>query len=503
MPLPYSVPGVTVREIATPSVAPVIAAPATVALVGLSQGYIIKTEAVTLTGTTAAPLNIPADAVAETSAVYPVKVIDAEDRSRGAADGSGYVSGTAFTYNAAAKTLVRIAGSGTTFIPDGGTVLITYAYRTADYFEPFRTGSLGAIESRFGAAYSADGKSLLSALTFAASLAFANGARDVVVQPLLKRATPGDPETAASQPITADVAQASTWQDSMFQLRDTPDVNILTPVIGQSFTGVTKSVQDSIFAAVQNHIDFMRSQEQYIVGVLGVDYSASAASISSQRDDLISSVAALQGRFGQALNEHIVFVSPTVVERSLPGNPAQVLTKLGGQYVAAAMAGLLGGRETTEPLTRISLSGFAKVTDKRTLQQKNEEAAAGLCVIENVRNAGIQIRHGVTIDNNSVARREISVVRSKHRMIESLRQTVDTQIVGKLTADGSAPVVVSSLIAATLERLKAQGELADYTGVQARLLNTDPTRCEVRFAYRPRVPLNYVEIVFAVDLGVA
>jgi len=85
-------------------------------------------------------------------------------------------------------------------------------------------------------------------------------------------------------------------------------------------------------------------------------------------------------------------------------------------------------------------------------------------------------------------------------MIESLRQTIDTQIIGSVPADGNAPFLVKNAVIGVLEALRGTAELVDYQGVQARTLVGDPTTVEVRFSYLPAFPLNFVHIVFSVDL---
>jgi hypothetical protein len=192
-----------------------------------------------------------------------------------------------------------------------------------------------------------------------------------------------------------------------------------------------------------------------------------------------------------------VVISPTKFSRALPNSGKQIF--LGGQYMAAAIGGMLASRAVSQALTRKIVSGFISVVDPRDLQEKNADAAAGLMVIENVR-GNLMVRHGVTLDTSSVQNRELSVVRAKHRMVESIRDTIDRQIIGNVIADGNAPNVVSSTVSMVLESLRQDRDLVDFSGVEARYVSLDPTTIEVRFSYRPAFPLNYVNIVFSIDL---
>jgi hypothetical protein len=84
-------------------------------------------------------------------------------------------------------------------------------------------------------------------------------------------------------------------------------------------------------------------------------------------------------------------------------------------------------------------------------------------------------------------------------MIESLRDTLDS-LIGEVIADDTAPGVVASAIRNVLEALRGAGDLVAYSDIQARTTSLDPTIIEVRFSYRPAFPINYINIVFSLDL---
>lgn len=490
MALAYRPPGVSITEEVTAQISPLLAAPALICLVGPTQGYQTRTDQFVISGTSAVPLpGLPVGAAL--SSVVSVK--NTLDPSAGASDGSGYTLTTDYTVSTSNGTITRV-GAGQ--IADGTLINVTYTYVPSDYWQPIRLNDLGSVESRFGSGLTADGTAINSPVSYAAAIAFENGAGSLVIQPLFKRGTPGDPTSPQSQPDATAIAAASTWSDSLYVLRDIEDINVIVPVIGQSATGVADATYLTLAETVQDHIQFMRGEDQYIVAVFGEDSSADAT--KATQTTLHTHAATLRGRYGGELAEQSVLVSPAKFSRSLPGFGQKLL--LGGQYAAAGVAGMLSSRSVSSSLTRKVLSGFLGVEDSRTLQGKNDDAANGLFVVEE-KGGIVLVRHSITLDTSAPAKRELSVVRAKHRMIESIKSTVDRQIIGQIIADNNAPRTVSATISGVLEQLRLNRDLVDYSAVDARLLSLDPTTIQVRFSYRPAFPLNYVDIVFAIDLS--
>lgn len=490
MSLAYRPPGVSITEEVTAQISPLLAAPALICLVGPTQGYQTRTDQFVINGTT--PIALPGLPIGA-SLTSVVSVKNALDPSAGNSDGSGYTLTTDYTVSTSNGTITRV-GAGA--IASGALVNITYEYIPSDYWQPIRLSDLGSVESRFGSGLTADGSAINSPVSYAASIAFENGAGSIVIQPLFKRGTPGDPTSLQSQPDATATAAASTWSDTLYALRDIEDINVIVPIIGQSTQNVDDATLLTILETVQDHAQFMQTQDQYIVSVLGEDSSASAT--SAQQSTLQSHAATLRGRYGGVLAEQTVLLSPAKFSRSLPGFGQKII--VGGQYAAAGVAGMLSSRAVSSSLTRKVLAGFLGVEDSRSLQAKNDDAASGLFVIEEKRGI-VVVRHSVTLDTSGAAKRELSVVRAKHRMIESIKDTVDRQIIGQIIADGNAPTTVSATISAVLEQLRLNKDLVDYSAVDARLLSLDPTTIQVRFSYRPAFPLNYVDIVFSIDLS--
>lgn len=489
MAFPYSPPGVKVNEIIGSGVAPILAGPTALCVVGLSSGSISGLEQVTLqygdadnnpvTPNAPVPISlrgVPVDATLNT-------VVQVRDSFTGVT----YTPTTDYTVQNSNRTITPVSAGS---IVDGTVVRVKYTYTTADYFSPYRCESIQEVEERYGSAWDTTGLAIGSPVSHGALVAFENGAPFVWVQPLFAS------DTSLVQPTPAQVASAATWGGSLLKLRDVPEINIVVPIIGQVATGdsaVSNSTLLTIVNQVQDYIWFMRTQDQWVVGVYGED-SSNGVDVTSQT--LINHATSLQQRYDGTISEHMVAVSPSKYIRGTAG-PNQTMF-VGGQYAAAAVGGQLASRRVETPLTRKPLNGFLKVAENRTKAQKDVEAAAGIMVVEQ-RGDRVQVRHGLTINNTSILKRELSIVRAKHYMIESLYNTFEEQIIGQVYADEDAPVVVRSAVIATLERLKSLNIISRYRSVDARLLYGDPTVAEVRFDYQPMAPLNYVNIIFSLN----
>jgi hypothetical protein len=521
MALAYRPPGVFVEELTSPNVAPILAAPASIGIIGLGQGYIERTEQIKLTGT--GPISfvtegtLPADAtmtiVTAVKDTYdPGHAPNADGTYRGPGGGQTG-AGEDYDLDLSGKTITRKAlddpNPGDGLIPDGRIVAVTYQYVPVDYFEPFLMEDLGSVQTRYGPAWS--NGMIFSDLTYAAAIAFENGARFIVAQPLFARETPGDPSSDKMSPVVGGAsgdpsdqgayANPSTWADTFYSLRDIEDINVFVPVIGQSTDRkVTNAGWLGIAQTAQDHIKYLHDNDQYSVLMLGEDGTTTSLVDGEYptKAGIRSDAATLRSRYGGTMAQCTAVVNTTKFLRQRPDAVSGTVA-VGGEYMACALAGMLASRNASSPLTREQVSGFNGVVDYRSKLDKTEDGAAGLLVVEQKRLA-IVVRHSITIDTASEQTRELSVVRAKHRMIESLRDTIDTQVIGKIIADAFAPTLIKNVVIGVLEALKGERGLVEYKNVQARQLTIQPTTIEVRFAYMPAFPINYVNIVFGIDL---
>lgn len=377
------------------------------------------------------------------------------------------------------------------------TVKVSYKATTPDYYLPVRCFSYSEVERRFGPAINPATGQILSALTFGAYFTFINGASDVVAQAVYHTSDASDSQAPRSAPTDRSVdvsAYVADWATSFRSLRDLSDINVIIPIVGQDASLSDTNIR-AVFTALQDHINYQAENDEHVVCLMGEDSSQTVGR---------ASLATLQSH-AQSLGTHpmaqrTVLVSPAAF--AFPnGNLAKGYQPIGGQYMAAALAGQLAARPVQDALTRKSVVGFADVLDYRSKEDKNNDAQAGLLVVER-KNSAVIVRHAVTTAITDANSQELSVVRAKLYMMESIRRTLDARIVGQIPADDVAPTVVGVTIQGVLETLVQGRAIVSYSALQvASLSPSQPSTLRVRFNYKPSYPLNNIEVDFSIDVS--
>ncbi len=402
-------------------------------------------------------------------------------------------------------TIISTSNNG--WIPT--LVNITYTYTPSDYWNPVRMSDVGSIQARFGNAWSteilANGQTVYtgvnSPLSLAAAFALQNGASSVILQPLFILSDPTNPNTQGPA-IGGDIGNVTAWQQTLQNLRRVNNIDVIVPVVGYDNINITNSDVLGIFEAIQAHIAYQNTQNDFMVSVFGEDGTYNAAqynTLSPPSNLLWTHASALGTAYGKTQAKQNILLNTSVFNVSVPGAQGGTIT-IGGQYAAAAVGGALVSRSTSSALTRQFISGFSSVVDSRTPSDKNNDAGNGLFVLENY-NGGIRCRQGITLDIwDGSAGQEISVVRSQFVMIESIQQTLDSQIIGQIIANGNSPMVVETTINAILTLLQSSNIIVGFTGATATLTSLNPTTVSASFSYQPAFPLNYINITFNLNL---
>lgn len=511
MALPYVPPGVTITEAVTPQVVPLISSTAELVVIGLSAGHETRTDQFIINkGTNEETHKLPfLEQLPGSKLVKIVSVYSAVNPAEpSGSKGKGFAK-----YASGPKTgdweeketenvgSIKSVGTGALAEHENYLINVTYEYTPADYYNPIRMFGFGEVQHRFGNALTEEG-AINSFLSLGAQKAFENGARSVICQPLLHTSS-GAIEynsagliTNATQPTIKQNAERGTWETSLQALNSVEAIDLLTPIIGQSMTEVTDTVEAEVFNAVLGYELQRAEEQQYVFGVFGEDGTGKeGGGILAIRNHAAALRAFAGGRF--ASSNALLNVSNFAIQ--LPSKAATI--NVGGQYAAAGVAGALASRPASVSLTRKGIIGFQSVNDLRIPSAKNEDAEAGLMVIEQVKGGFIRCRHSITLDNShGSARREVSVIRAKFNMIESIRDTLENQIIGQIIADANSPLIVRSAIAGVLSALVQGGEIVSYEAPVCRIATLEPATITASFSYRPAFTLNNINITFALDL---
>jgi hypothetical protein len=436
------------------------------------------------------------------SLVSVVEVFDATNPNFTASN--PYQEGAEEDYTVSSDNL-GIQRTSSSRIPQTGTVFVTYQYTTAGYFDAALYTNLSDVENQYGPATNALGTGVETPVSFAALLAFGAGAQQIFIAPLFTLADPADPDSTKGQPSTTDANTASTaWEQTLTALQDQVNVDLIVPVIGQS-ANLNNLGMLAILEAVEDFLNIQQNNDVWIQAIAGEDGSQEAAGSPSYPDKATMRVhaATLQSRYANAMSQSMVLVNSTTFNYAFP--VSNVVGQIGGQYVAAAIAGLLNSGSISDTINLDTIPGILGIADvpKRTKADLQADAQAGMLVVtQPINTQSVQIRHAITLDNSTYARRELSVVRSKFFMITSMIETLQGQIIGKTVPPGQDPgTYVESAVIAVLEALQGAGDIASYDSVAAIVVSNNPTTVAVSFNFTPNFPIDYIQLSFAVNMA--
>ena len=453
----YTDPGIYIEEARSPiSAAPGIS-PTVVALVGQAQNYRTYTEVVQLTATTAVQLTklgITTASIVVKDRFTGVTYALTTDYTIATQPGADATGGTADD----TTTITRV-GAGT--ITDGQYVTVTYRYTEPDYYDAIRFTSFSDVVAAYGDPFDSAG-AINSKLSLAAYLAFQNGAPELICAAV---------ESAGATPT------APEWTTAIGVLTATSDISLVVPIDGNTAT------HDS----VQAHTAQMALQQEYRIGLVGRDGTGAAVTSAN-----------LKSQAAGYSNSRMVLVGPAIVEYY---NGVSVIN-LGGQYAAAAVAGAVASRPVHVPVTRKTITGFWNIPNQETNQGLVELQQAGVLMLFRKRTGEVVVRHGLTTNMTNDYTRELNIVAAKDRLLLLIEDTLDfSDLIGSPITDATPDAVTGAVIGA-LETAKSAGLIYDYSGVSYRQPPDTPTVIEVKFQYRPTLPLNYIQVSFALDTNV-
>lgn len=338
------------------------------------------------------------------------------------------------------------------------TVTVQYNFADTTYYEPTLFVDYNDIIDRYGEPFTDTGL-IDSELAFGAKIAMLNGADSVV---------------CVAVPSNATVQQ---WQDAVLRLEEDEDSTVVVPLTGNT----------SIHASVAAHCLTMKGRNVFRTAVFGLDGVAGTVSptdlrnfaSSYNRDDIQVASPAIFRYFNTYLNTEI---------------------EIGGQYMAAALAGMRASRQPSDSLTRQVIAGFSGVGEKRSSVAMNQDAQAGLAVIEQ-RGGVIRLRHDITSAPGVVSTRETPVIMQKYNMIRGILGVYENSVVGKLKANSESLAYVLGLTSSYLNNLVRSGQLDSFNGLGVNYSASDPTTVEVRWQYKPIYTIHYVSITIGINIS--
>lgn len=453
-------------------------------------------EVVVLTGQTYATLANESEGVDTDSII----VCNADDLSS-ASEVAVFIAGTngdpgvdfefAFSPNSSAPTaftMLRNTVGPTTMGLETNSVnvRVEYQYIPEDYYVPTVFSSYHELENKYGPAFDSNG-SVISPLSAAAYMCFRSGSNQIVAQALYA-------VDSNNVRIQGSESSPANWETTLGALRDQTAINVLVPAVGQNDV-----ITDETIAAIQikfvDHIQLMSQDNQYVIAIFGEDSTNDGTSLTGKASpETLQQHAQVLGQ--QTLPERTVLVSPSAFKIANPVTGK--ISLVGGQYIAASIAGALAGSPVQASMTRRAVPGINDVGVYRNESEKRADSAAGLMVVEN-KNGVVRVRHAITTAVNDDTKRELNAMRSKFYMIESISRTLDENVIGRVLTDARAPFIVGTAVTKVLEFLKGTGAVTNYSGVTATLSENSPTSMTIRFSYSLPYAINNIEVAIALD----
>jgi hypothetical protein len=453
-------------------------------------------EIVTLTGTSSSALSGEAESVDTDSIIVRNKSGMGSSTASVVvfAAGTNGNTGVDFQFDfspsdaaATAFTMLRNTAGPTTIgeATNNGNVRVGYSYIPTNYYDPTLFTSFHDVELKYGPAFDAVGN-VANSLSAAAYMCFRSGSNEIIAQPLFTKSNNIKVQGTESNP--------DHWVETLNNLRGQTAINVLVPAVGQN-----DLINDDAVQAIQlkfvDHINAMSNDNEYVIALFGEDSTSNGTvSLTKATTDTLRSHAVVLGN--QVHSERTVLVSPSAFMHANPVTGKSSL--IGGQYVAASIAGMMANNSVQTSMTRKQILGISDVATFRNETEKDGDASSGLLVIEN-KNGLVRVRHAITTAVNDGVKRELNAMRSKFFMIESVRNTLDTNVIGRVLSDGRAPFIVGTQVTSVLEYLKGTGAVAGYSNVSATVDPSSPTAMTIRFNYSLPFAINNIEVVLSLD----
>lgn len=368
--------------------------------------------------------------------------------------------------------LKRVRASGTT-IEEGDVVQVSYRYTDPEYYQVWSLYDYDDVRDIYGEPFDASGN-IQSEITLAAKFAYMNGASTVLTCAVDRESVYPSSSSNAGQTKTI----ADQYQDALDKLSDEDQIAVIVPA-----TGNAEFCHDQI----KQHVNLQSANRYERRAIIGIDGSSTRVPSSSRVE------------FAETLSERrIALVSPSQFLYYAPELSRQIT--LGGQFMAAAVAGRSVSQIAAMPLTRKTISGFIgpATEDVGREGEKNNETQNGLMVIERTRRNQVQVRHGVTTDPTDMLTREWSIIGQQDVMVYRVRDYLDADGLIGMPIYDTTLIQVKASAESALVSLVRDGIIVGYQNLKVRQIATLPDVIEVRYEWKPAYPLNYIVVRYSV-----
>lgn len=473
----YQPPGVYVEETPSTVVATTGVPLTVVAIVGPARGYQTNVEQVPLAnaGVRLAKKGIDSSTIVVTVA-SDRSAVDTGDYTYAKVDdlGGQDYSSTLTRANAATPA-------------DGTSVFVSYNYVDPEYFDPKSVESFEDVKDLYGEplnlAPQAVGDSayqfIESPLSLAAKIAFENGASTLV---LCATTPPGSGATTDAAKSTAHKAALAAGYEKLATL---PTVNVVVSLT----EGIVTGDAPGVITDLSTYLDNTADDGFFQFGIIGFP-----TAVTTTPDAILSTSA--------VANKRVMFAFAGPGGVTMYSGTNNTTFSVNHAYLAAAYAGKMASLPVQQSLTKQPLSSFAGLGGtplSNTL--KNTYASLGVAIAEIDRLGRLVVRHAVTTDMSTVNTRESAVVRGRDALVTMLQDgTTSSTLIG-MPVDEDLLLTVKSVVASILESAVATGTVNSYSDLAVRQVSTDPTVVEVKFAYKPAYPLNYIVVSFSIDMS--
>lgn len=475
----YTAPGVYIEEVVTPLASTSGLPPTLVAIVGPAVGYRSGSEQFTLATT-------PAWRFAKKGLDGATLVITRVDTGAVVVS-SDYVVTTTSSPSSSQDyyTDVTRAGGGT--LSGDTPVFATYHYAEPTYYDPTRYSSYEDVKDAYGEPLNLTPPSLgqvgykgvTSPLSLAAKIAFENGSGELI----LCATTP--PGSGATTSGAISTARKTALSAAYAKVATNYAVSIVVPLTDDVIAADAAGVGIDL----STHLTAASADGYFRTGMLGFD-----AGVGTTPDTLVSG--------GGFRSKRLSLVYAGSQGMSYYNGGSLQYLSLGHQYLAAALAGRAAALPVQKALTRELVRSFTGLSGTApSTSAKNQYAAAGVLLTEVDRAGQLVVRHSLTTDTTSINTKELSVVRARDALVALCETGLNNSGLIGQPIDTTTTLTVKSVVSGLLEHAVIVGTIVGYTALAVRQRSIDPSVVEVKFAYQPAYPLNYLVVSFSINVA--